>query len=160
MKKFFKKIIGLDSKKNKENLPDEIEDEYNENGELAQEEESPDDDWSYENYDEGQLSIDVYQTPDKLVMVSTIAGVRPEDIDISINNDMLTIRGQRKMPYDIKDEDYLYKECYWGPFSRSIILPVEIKTEQIEAAIENGVLTINLPKAQNAKAISIKVKEK
>ena len=165
MKKFLKKIIGLDSKKNQENLPDEIEDEYvedeyNENNELIQEEKNHDDDWSYEDYDEGQLSIDVYQTPDKLVMVSTIAGVRPEDIDISINNDMLTIRGQRKMPYDIKDEDYLYKECYWGPFSRSIILPVEIKTEQIEAAIENGVLTIKLPKAKNTKAISIKVKEK
>ena len=160
MKKFFKKIIGLDSKKNIENLPDEIEDEYNENNELAREGDSNDNDWSYEDYDEGQLSIDVYQTPDKLVMVSTIAGVKPEDIDISINNDMLTIRGQRKIPYDIKDEDYLYKECYWGSFSRSIILPVEIKTEQVEAAIENGVLTIKLPRVKNTKAISIEVKEK
>lgn len=110
--------------------------------------------------EEGQLSIDVYQTPDKLVIVSTIAGVKPEDIDITINNDMLTVRGKRERRKEIKDEDYLYSECYWGSFSRSIILPVEIELEKINAVIENGVLTVTLPKAKITKKISIKVKEK
>lgn len=110
--------------------------------------------------EEGQLSIDVYQTNEKLYIVSTIAGVKPEDIDITINNDMLTVRGKRERRKDVKDDDYLYSECYWGSFSRSIILPVEIEMEKINAVIENGVLTIALPKAKVTKQISIKVKEK
>ena len=116
--------------------------------------------WLAEDYEEGQLSIDVYQTPDKIIVKSTIAGVKPEDIDISINNDMLTIRGKREMQEKINEKNYLYRECYWGSFSRSIILPMEVETEKIEACLENGVLTVVLPKAKSAKQISIKVKEK
>jgi HSP20 family protein len=112
------------------------------------------------DYEEGQLSIDVYQTPSDIIIKSTIAGVKPEDIDISINNDMLTIRGHRNMDTSIKEENYLYRECYWGSFSRSIILPVEVEGDKIEAELENGVLTVTLPKAKNAKEISIKVREK
>ena len=85
---------------------------------------------------------------------------KPEDIDISINNDMLTIRGKRQMDKKISEENYLYRECYWGSFSRSIILPVEIEPERIDAALENGVLTVTLPKAKVSKQISIKVKGK
>jgi HSP20 family protein len=73
---------------------------------------------------------------------------------------MLTIRGKREVNKNIKAEDYLYTECYWGSFSRSIILPVEIDAEKVSAVIENGVLTVSLPKARAAKQISIKVKEK
>jgi len=116
--------------------------------------------WLGSDYDEGQLSIDVYQTPDKLVVKSTIAGVKPADIDISINNDMLTIRGKRFSQEEIREESYLIKECYWGGFSRSVILPVEVDAEKVEAALDNGVLTVVLPKAKSAKQISIKVKEK
>jgi HSP20 family protein len=128
--------------------------------EQTGEEEKEEGDWLNEEYEEGQLSIDVYQTPTKIVVKSTIAGVKSEDIDISINNDMLTIRGKREMQEKIKEESYLYKECYWGSFSRSIILPVEIDAENIEASLENGVLTVTLPKAKTAKQISIKVKDK
>jgi len=113
-----------------------------------------------EEYDEGQLSIDVYQTPQNIVVKSTIAGVKPDDIDISINNDLLTIRGMRQMPEKVKDENYLFRECYWGSFSRSIILPVEIIPEKIDASLENGVLTVILPKAKTSRQISIKVKAK
>lgn len=116
--------------------------------------------WMADDYEEGQLSIDVFQTPAKLMVVSTIAGVKPEDIDISINNDMLTIRGKRKTGKEIKEEDYLYRECYWGSFSRSIILPMEIEADKVNAVIENGVLTISLPKAKTTKQVSVKVKEK
>lgn len=113
--------------------------------------------WLDENY-EGQLSVDVYQTPDTIVIKSTIAGVKPEDVDVSIENDMLTIRGQRKFEEDVAEEDYFYQECYWGGFSRSIILPVEVVTDKIDAALKDGVLTVILPKAKKSKGISIKVK--
>ena len=119
-----------------------------------------DNDWMNDAYEEGQLSIDVFQTPKAIVVKSTIAGVKPNDIDISINNDMLTIRGKREHEETVEDCDYLYRECYWGSFSRSIILPVEVKPEKIQAILENGVLTVTIPKAKVAKAVAVKVKEK
>jgi HSP20 family protein len=118
-------------------------------------------DWLEEDFEEGQLSIDVYQDEkENLVIKSTIAGVKPENIDITINNDLLTIRGKREEVTNIAEENYLYRECYWGSFSRSIILPVEVKAEKIEAEMENGILTITLPKARQTKQVSIKVKSK
>lgn len=118
------------------------------------------DQWMGGDFEEGQLSIDVYQTPDSLIVKSTIAGVKPEDIDISVNNDLLTIRGKRDMDESIMDEDYLFRECYWGAFSRSIILPVEVKADKIEAYLESGVLTVSLPKLKKVKQVSVKVKER
>ena len=137
----------------------EDEEEEEEAAEKDQEDEE-EQQWLDQDYEEGQLSIDVYQTPTKIIVKSTIAGVKPEDIDISINNDMLTIRGKREMQEKIRDEHYLYRECYWGSFSRSLILPVEVEAEKIEADLENGVLTVVLPKAKSAQQISIKVREK
>ena len=115
-------------------------------------------DWLDENY-EGQLSVDVYGTEDEIVVVSTIAGVKPEDIDISINNDMLTIRGDRSREKEEHVDDYYYQECYWGGFSRSIILPVEVDSDNVNAALKNGVLTVRLPRSKKKKSISIRVKE-
>ncbi|MFH1598174.1 MAG: Hsp20/alpha crystallin family protein [Patescibacteria group bacterium] len=115
-------------------------------------------DWLEESYD-GQLSIDVYQTEKEIMIKSTIAGVRPEDIDISINKDMVTIKGRRREDEAIPDENYLYRECYWGGFSRSIILPTEIKADKVRATLKNGILTVTLPKANHPKAQAIKVKE-
>jgi HSP20 family protein len=115
--------------------------------------------WLDEEYEEGQLSVDVFQTKDAILIKSTIAGVKPEDIDISINNDMVTIRGKREIDETISEDDYFYQECYWGGFSRSIILPVEIIAEKVEASLKNGVLTVKLPKAKKTQAFSIKVKE-
>ena len=115
-------------------------------------------DWLDENY-EGQLSVDVYGTDDEIVVVSTIAGVKPEDIDIAINNDMLTIRGQRSQETEESADDYYYQECYWGGFSRSIILPVEIEPDEVAASLKNGVLTVRLPRSKSAKNISVKVKD-
>lgn len=115
--------------------------------------------WLTDDYKEGQLAIDVYQTPSAIVVKSTVAGVKPEDIDIAINNDMLTIRGARQLAETVANEDYFYQECYWGSFSRSIILPFDVKKDAIEANLENGVLTITLPKADAAKQIFVKVTE-
>lgn len=100
---------------------------------------------------EGQLSIDVYQTNKEIIIKSTIAGVRPEDLKISLHNDLLTIKGSRQEDKGIKDENYLYRECYWGSFSRSIILPFEVDGKDIKAEIENGLLTIRLKKAESQK---------
>lgn len=107
---------------------------------------------------EGQLTIDVYQTDSDIVIKSTIAGVKPEDLDIQINNDMVTIRGERRKEDSVRDEDYYYQECYWGAFSRSIILPVDVEANKSEAIMKNGILTIKLPKAETAKARKIQVR--
>lgn len=117
-----------------------------------------DSDWLGKDESEGQLSIDVYQTKDNIVIKSTIAGVKPEDIDVSIDNDMVTIRGSRSQEEKISENDYFYQECYWGEFSRSVILPMEVNAEETEASLKNGVLTLILPKAQKNKSVAVKVK--
>lgn len=107
---------------------------------------------------EGQLTIDVYQTDNDVVIKSTIAGVKPEDLDVSINNDMITIRGERKQDEQIHSDNYYYQECYWGSFSRSVILPVDVLAEKIEASMKNGILTIRLPKATTNRTKKIQVR--
>lgn len=112
-------------------------------------------DWPPET--EGQLTIDVYQTTDEIIIKSTIAGINPEDLDITVTNDMVTIKGRRQRDEEIKTEDYFYQECYWGAFSRSIILPTDIDADKVEASMKNGILTIRLPKIEKTKTKKIKV---
>ena len=106
---------------------------------------------------EGQLTIDVFQTPNHVIIKSTIAGVRSEDLDITITNDMVTIRGRREKDEEIRAEDYYYQECYWGSFSRSVILPVDVEADRAEAGLKNGILTIKLPKVEKVKTKKIRV---
>lgn len=131
---------------------DEEEMTETENKEVSSE------DWLSEY--EGQLTIDMYQTKDNVIIKSTIAGVRPEDIDITIANDMVTIRGERKRDFEASSEDYFYQECYWGSFSRSVVLPVDVDIENVGADLKDGILTVVLPKAAKAKAKKIKVASK
>jgi len=105
---------------------------------------------------EGQLSCDVFQTRDNIVVKSTIAGVDPKNLDISVSNDLLTIRGYREMDEEVNEGDFYAHECYWGTFSRSIVLPQEVDQNKVQATLKNGVLTIILPKKY--KTTSIKVK--
>ena len=113
----------------------------------------------YSNNDaEGQLTIDVYQTEGEVVIKSTIAGVKPEDLDVSINNDMVTIKGERKNEEAVSGENYYYQECYWGVFSRSVVLPIDIISDKAEASLKNGILTIRLPKADITKIKKIQVR--
>jgi len=107
---------------------------------------------------DGQLAIDVYQDEQKIVVKSTMAGVSPDDLKISLHNDLLTIKGKRETENKIKEEDYLYRECYWGSFSRSIILPADIDSRRVEAELENGVLTLKLYK-NKANHIEVKLKD-
>jgi len=132
-----------------ENMKDEIILDTTQNGEWLDE-----DDFS------GQLAVDVYQNKDEIIIKSTIAGVRTEDIDIAINNDMITIRGKREKEDSIEEDDYFYRECYWGGFSRSIILPCDVKSDKVKANMKNGVLTIVLPKADKVNKVTVvKIKE-
>lgn len=107
---------------------------------------------------EGQLAIDVYQTGNEVVIKAPIAGVSPENIDISINDDVVTIKGERKQEKEVKQEDYYCQECYWGAFSRSVILPVGVAADRAKASFKDGILTVSLPKASAARAKKIKVK--
>jgi len=105
--------------------------------------------------EEGQLSCDVYSDENNIVVKSTMAGVEPQDLSISISNDLLTIRGYREDKSEIKDSNYLAREVYWGAFSRSIVLPQEINQNQVKATLKKGILTVILPKKY--KNTSIKV---
>ena len=107
---------------------------------------------------EGQLTVDVYQTPNDIVVESAIAGVEPDDIDVNVTTDSISIRGSRKREKTVRDEDYLYQECYWGKFGRSIILPQEVDPEAAQVKFKNGILTVTLPKANKKKTRKLKVR--
>jgi len=107
---------------------------------------------------EGQLTVDVYQTPTDIVVESAIAGVAPDDIDVNVTTDSISIRGSRKREKTVRDEDYLYQECYWGKFGRSIILPQEVDPEGAVVKFKNGILTVTLPKANKKKIHKLKVR--
>jgi HSP20 family protein len=108
---------------------------------------------------EGQLAIDVYQTPDEIVVESTIAGVKASDLDIDVTSESVTIRGERHRDARVADRDYFWQECFWGKFSRSIILPQEIDPDRAHSSLKRGVLTIHLPKVHRDKARKVQVKE-
>lgn len=106
---------------------------------------------------EGQLAVDVYQTKTAIVIRAAIAGVQADDIDISVNNDMVTIKGLRHLDEEVAYQEYLYQECYWGGFSRTIILPVEVKADKVTASMKNGILRVTLPKNERPATGPIKV---
>jgi len=107
----------------------------------------------------GQLTIDLYQTADELVLQSAIAGVKSEDLDISIENGILTIRGYRAKPTTEQNIDYFTQECFWGPFIREVVLPVEVDAGRYQASLQNGILTIRLPKIEREKKRKIIIQE-
>ena len=113
-------------------------------------------DWMEET--EGQLAVDVYQTDDDVVIKAPIAGVRPEDLEISITDEVVTIKGERKELEEISRENYLCQECYWGSFARAYVLPVAVVGDKAQASLKNGILTIKIPKQEKTKAKTIQVK--
>ena len=114
--------------------------------------------WMEEETEEAELTLDVYQTASEIVVQTMVAGVRPEDLEIAITRDMVTIRGKREESRTINEEDYFSKELYWGTFSRTISLPQEIDPEEAEAVEKHGLLTIKLPKIDKNKKKNVKVK--
>jgi len=111
---------------------------------------------------EARLSIDLYETEQDIVIQSTIAGVKAKDLDISVEDEMLTIRGKRQKQEheDPSERKYLYQECYWGAFARKIILPEEVDASKIKAVIEEGVLTLRIPKIKKEEKKKVKILEK
>lgn len=108
--------------------------------------------------DEGELTVDIYDKGDAIVLHSTVAGVKPEDLDIAITNDTVTVRGKRHCPEKVDEKDYYYKEVFWGAFSRSVLLPEEIEENLTEAVLKHGLLTIKLPKKRRGVIQKVKVK--
>lgn len=104
---------------------------------------------AHNSSEEGQLTVDVYQTEKEIIIQSAIAGVTSGEMDISIAKDVVTIKGERQKADKVKSSGYFHQEIYWGPFSRSIILPVDIDVNRAKASIKNGLLTIKLPKLEN-----------
>jgi HSP20 family protein len=142
-KSFFERLVGK-SKDEEKKLPvrNDMEKEIEE---MAEEE-------------EGELAIDMYQTPDDIIVKTMVAGVKPEDLDITITRDMVSIKGKREESQDYSDDDFFHKELYWGAFSRTVVLPQEIEVEEAEATNKNGLLTIRLPKLDKNKQAKVKVK--
>lgn len=115
-------------------------------------------DWATAEEEEGQLGVDVYQTPTEIIIQAMVAGVKPEDLNITINREMVTIKGTRAKQSSMSDEGYFARELYWGSFTRTIMLPQEIESEEAEATEKYGLLTIRLPKIDRNKSQKLKVK--
>ncbi len=115
------------------------------------------DDW-HQDHQEGQLSVDVINTDKNIVVISTMAGADANKIEVYVHNDLLTIKGERVMPYTQKEEgDFIHQECFWGKFSRTVVLPFDVKGELAKAKYENGILNITIPKKKLDSKIKIKV---
>jgi len=111
-----------------------------------------------ESNEVGQLTVDVYQKDTEIVIKAIVAGVKPEDLDVSITRDMVTIQGRRDEEREVSEPDYFFKELYWGGFSRTILLPQEVEVEDATAVEKHGVLTLRLPKIDKEKQTKLKVK--
>lgn len=114
--------------------------------------------WLEEQSGEGELALDVYQTPTYVIVRTMIPGVKREDVEISLSRDILTIKGSRKEESEVSDQDYFHKELYWGSFSRSIVLPHEVDIERAEALENQGLLTVRLPKVDKERQTKLRVK--
>jgi len=106
----------------------------------------------------GELKVDVYETDNEIVVRSTVAGVDIKDLDVSLHGDLLTIRGKRRIKEEVDENNFLVRECFWGDFSRSIILPSSVDIAKSEASLKKGVLTIRLPKTKIKTSIPIQAK--
>jgi len=106
----------------------------------------------------GELSVDVINTPNEIVIKAMVAGVKPQDLDIQISRDMVTIIGTREESSEVSEQDYYHKELYWGSFSRNILLPEEVDVEAAEAKEKHGLLEIKLPKIDKGRKTKLQVK--
>jgi len=114
--------------------------------------------WIEEENEELELTVDVYQTSTDIILQTMVAGVKPEDLEITIARDTITIKGKREENKNIDEENYFVKELYWGKFSRTILLPQEVEPEEVEATEKHGLLTIRIQKVDKEKRNNIKVK--
>ena len=107
---------------------------------------------------EGQLAVDLIETPDSIIVRSTIAGVKPEDLDINVEGNTLTVSGVRSASTEENEGNYLLQECYWGSFSRSVEIPIEFDPDGVDAELKDGILTVVLPKVPKLKPKKVMVR--
>lgn len=110
-------------------------------------------------YTEGQLSVDIYQNEDNLIILAPISGCDMHDIELTITDDVLSIKGRRALDPDIDTDNFFTKECFWGTFSRSIVLPTKTETSKILAKFSNGILRIEIPKVEAERTRKIEIVE-
>lgn len=108
--------------------------------------------------EEGQLTVDIFDDGDNIVIQAILGGVKLDDIDVQVTDDTVTVRGRRGRSHEVRDESFYYRELYWGSFSRSIILPQEVISDEAEATMKEGLLTVTLPKRDRNKAQKLRVK--
>lgn len=140
---FFERLTGSVS------LANEIENELPDTRE---------ENWINNAPEEGELNVDVYQNQNEIIIKTMVAGVKPEDLDVSISRDMVTLKGKRENERTVADDDYFHKELYWGSFSRTVILPQEIDVDGAEAIEKHGLLIIRLPKLDKNRSTRLKVR--
>lgn len=124
--------------------------------EFEQTESVPD----WHDQQEGELAVDVISNEKFLIAISTMAGANIEQVSVNIHNDLLTIRGERKLPIEEEKYEVYHQECYWGPFSRSVVLPVDIEADQAFAEYKNGILKVFMPIEQKDRKVPINIVEK
>ncbi|OGG53610.1 hypothetical protein A3H16_02265 [Candidatus Kaiserbacteria bacterium RIFCSPLOWO2_12_FULL_53_8] len=118
-----------------------------------------DEKWAAEE-PQGELAVDIYQTPDAIVVKALVAGVQPTSIDIALTREMLTISGSREDEREVEEDNYFQRELYWGSFSRTILLPEEIDVDLAEASEKHGILMIRLPKINKKRQTKLKVRSR
>lgn len=109
--------------------------------------------------EEGQLSVDVFQTASEIVIVAPVAGVTLDDLSITITDEVLTIKGQRNFQFHVSGSDYFTQECFWGNFSRSVILPEAVDVSKVTASFSNGILTVRVPKVEKIRTRMVKIRD-
>lgn len=114
--------------------------------------------WVEEETEEAELAVDVYETPSDIFIQTMVAGVKPDDLELSVARDMITIRGLREENRNIDEESYFTKELYWGAFSRTISLPQEVEPEEVEATEKHGLLTIKIKKVDKGRKNTVRVR--
>lgn len=124
---------------------------------MAKKDEETQGEWLEDEEEEGQLAVDAYQDDESVTIKAPIAGVNIEDLEISITDEVVTIKGQRRNDAEVSRENYFVQECYWGSFMRSYILPVSVDAGKAEATLRSGILTIKIPKQEKTKTRVLKV---
>jgi len=157
---FLERITGsvkLDTSKD-DTFDDQEQFNDDADNEIGLNEKSNDWEGSSDDEQDGELPIDMYQTRDMIIIRALVAGVSPEDLEISITRDMVTLKGMREEVQEAPDEDYYHRELFWGSFSRSIVLPEEIVIDEAEAKERHGLLEIKLPKLDKGRSARLTVK--
>jgi HSP20 family protein len=159
---FLERLTGGNSEEYDRILDDEHE--FGEDDELAvADDDTEDEGWSEddhetENQQDGELPVDMYQTADMIVIRALVAGVSPNELEISITRDMVTLRGVREEFQEANDDGYFHRELFWGSFSRTLLLPEEVAIDEAEAQEKHGLLEIKLPKLDKHRSTQLKVR--